>query len=57
VISNDAHREVRVVVGEAVAAEHEDADEDDPVEPRDGVDTLLGAAPGGVEPRLERRGE
>jgi hypothetical protein len=34
---------------------HEDADEDDPVEPCDSVDILLGAAPGGAEPRLEQR--
>jgi hypothetical protein len=34
--------------------EDEDADEDDAVEPRSGVDFLLGAAPRGAEPRLER---
>jgi hypothetical protein len=34
---------------------HEDADEDNPVEPHGGMDILLGAALGGVEPRLEQR--
>jgi len=35
--------------------EDEDADEDDAVEPRGGVDVLLGAAPRRGEPGLERR--
>lgn len=36
-------------------AEDEDADEYDAVEPRGGVDVVLGAAPRGGEPGLERR--
>lgn len=35
-------------------AEDEDADEDDAVEPRGGVDVVLGAAPRGDQPGLER---
>jgi hypothetical protein len=35
--------------------EHEDADEDDAVEPRGSLDVLLGAAPRCTEPRLGRR--
>lgn len=36
-------------------AEDDDADEDDTVEPRGGVDVVLGEAPGGGDPGLERR--
>lgn len=41
--------------GGADQPEYEDADEDDAIEPRGGVDVLLGTAPRRSEPRLERR--